>query len=184
MLSEKKTAVQKINATLWLYFILITVQGQAPKKVTAGLFFQYTKTIYDQAKGNNPWGIGSGLQLWYNNPTKFKPAIELTGDLYLEDDKVAIIGADGKILDDVRGMVNLFFGSSFHPIENIYLSLTAGPSFIGGQTLFGIKPAVGFYFSGKHRSSCRISYINIFDRNKPRKKDFGSLSFAFGLKLF
>jgi hypothetical protein len=84
----------------------------------------------------------------------------------------------------VRGMINLFLGSSFHPTQNVYLSFLAGPSFISGQTLLGIKPSIGFYFSKAQKWTGKVSYINIFNRTKITKDDFGSLSVAVGLKLF
>jgi len=72
----------------------------------------------------------------------------------------------------------------FHPTQNIYLSLVGGPSFISGKTLLGIKPSFGFYFSKTQRWTEKVSYINVFNRTNVSKEDFGSLSFAIGLKLF
>ena len=102
----------------------------------------------------------------------------------MEDDKVLRTDASGNQLNDVRGMVNLFLGSSFNPTKAICLSVVAGPSFISGQTLLGIKPSFGFYFSKSQRWTSKISYINIFDRGKTTKQDFGSLSLTIGVKLF
>ena len=174
----------KFFTTALLYFILAPTFGQTQRKVSTYLSTQYNKTIYDGTIGNNPWGIGLGLQTFFNNRTKFKPTIELTGDVYLEDDKVFRVYTNGTEIRDVRGMVNLFVGSSFYPTKNIYFSLMAGPSFISGQTLLGIKPSFGFYFSNNQRWTGKISFINIFNRDKVSKEDFGSLSFAIGLKLF
>ena len=75
------------------------------------MFTQYNSTIYDRTIGNNPWGTGIGLQTFFNNKTKFTPTIELTEDIYLEDDKVFRLNNDGSIparYNDVWGMVNLF----------------------------------------------------------------------------
>jgi hypothetical protein len=139
--------------------------------------------MYDVTKGNNPWGIGLGLQTFLNNATKFKPTIEVTGDIYLENDDVFWTNS-GIEINDVRGMVNLFIGTSFNPTQNIYLSFVGGPSFIRGQTFLGIKPSFGFYFPKSQKWIGKISYINIFNRDKTTKQDFGSLSLAIGLKLF
>lgn len=168
---------------------LITVQsfGQQSRKLSAFLQTQYTQTLYDYTRGNNPWGWGLGLQAFVNTPSKFRPTAELTGDLYLEDDKVNRSNPDGSFPEngnDVRGMVNLFVGSSFHPKQNVYVSLTAGPSFISGQIYFGIKPSVGFYFSSNQKWTGKVSYINIFNRTKMVNEDFGSISVAIGLRLF
>jgi hypothetical protein len=176
--------MKKLIPTFLLCFILTQVFAQTQKKVTAYLLTQYNKTIYDGTLGNNPSGVGLGLQTFFNNKTKFKPTIELTGDIYLEDDKVFRTDINGTPISGVPGMVNLFVGSSFHPTQNIYLSFVAGPSFIGSQTLLGIKPSFGFYFSKNQRWTGKISYINIFNRDEITKEDFGSISFAIGVKLF
>ncbi len=113
--------------------------------------------------------------------------MELTGDIYLENDKVLRLNPDGSTPNDdngVRGMVNFFVGSSYYPTQNIYLSFVAGPSFISGQTLFAIKPSFGFYFSNTQRFTGKVSYINVFNRTKNTNEDFGSLSLSIGFKLF
>ena len=158
--------------------------GQTQKKVNTYLLAQYNNTISDRTIGNNPWGMGLGLQAFFNNKSKFKPTIELTGDLYLENDKVFRLNTDGSAINTVESMVNLFFGSSYHPAKDVYVSLTAGPSFISGQTLVGIKPSFGFYFSKTHRWTGKLSYIHIFNRDKTTKEDFSSVSVAIGFKLF
>lgn len=176
--------MKKIILTFLVCFILTHTFGQTQKKVTSYLLMQYNKTISDRTIGNNPWGVGLGLQTFFNNKSKFKPTIELTGDIYLEDDKVLRTNADGSEINDVGGMVNLFLGYSYHPTKSIYVSLVTGPGFIGGQTLLGVKPSFGFYFSETKRWTGKISYINIFNRDKTTKEDFTSLSLAIGVKLF
>ena len=176
--------MRKIISIFLLCFILMPGFGQTQKKVSTYLFAQYTNTMYDITLGNNPWGAGLGLQTFFNNKSNFKPAIELTADLYLEDDKVLRTGANGKPIDDVGGMINLLVGSSFQPNQNFYLSFLAGPSFIGERTLLGIKPSLGFYFDTNQKWAGKFSYINVFNRDVETKEDFGSVSFAIGLKLF
>ncbi|HPG10905.1 MAG TPA: hypothetical protein PLU37_05200 [Chitinophagaceae bacterium] len=176
--------MQKVITTFLLCFILASSFGQTQKKISTYLLTQFNATMSDVTKGNNPWGVGLGLQTFLNNKTKFKPTIELTGDIYLEDDKVLRTDSTGTPLNDLGGMVNLFIGSSFNPTKNIYLSVVVGPSFISGQTLFGIKPSLGFYFTKSQRLTGKISYINVFNRGNIIKKDFTSLSLAVGLKLF
>ena len=140
-------------------FILTPIFGQIRRKISTYLFAEYNKTLYDYTKGNNSWGVGLGLQTFFSNKTRFKPTIELTGDIYLENDKVFRLNPDGSIPQNdnsVRGMVNLFLGSSFHPAQSVYLLFLAGPSFIGGQTLLGIKPSFGFYFSKAQRWTRKV----------------------------
>lgn len=144
---------------------------------------QYNKTLYDLTKGNNPWGMGVGLQLFFANASKLKPTIDLTADAYLEDDKIFRLNSDGTPMNEIGGMANLFAGASYHPTRTVYLSFVAGPSFVGGQTLLGVKPSLGFYFSPNQKWTGKVSYINIYNRDKKAKEDFGSLSFSLGVKL-
>ena len=176
--------MQKIIPAFLSCFLLIQTFGQTQKKAATYLLAQYNKTIYDRTLGNNPSGVGLGFQTFFNNKTKFKPTIELTGDIYLEDDKIFRTDINGTPVSEVPGMVDLFIGSSFHPTQNIYLSFVAGPGFIGSQILLGIKPSVGFYFSKNQRWTGKLSYINIFNQDKVTKEDFGTISFAIGVKLF
>ena len=176
--------MQKIITALLFCCVFTCAFAQKQRKVSTYLTTQFNTTLYDVAKANNPWAVGLGLQAFFNNATKFKPAIELTGDLYLENDKVLRFDSTGNTINSLEGMVNLFAGGSYNPTKRFYFSLMGGPSFLGGQTRLGIKPAVGFYFPASKRWEAKVAYINIFDRNKSTKQDFGSLTFAIGIKLF
>jgi hypothetical protein len=176
--------MKKLIPTFLFCFLLTQLFGQSQKKVSTYIFAQYNKTIYGATLGNNPSGIGLGLQAFFNNKTKFKPTIEITGDIYLENDKVFRTDLNGTPLNDVPTMVNIFIGSSFQLTQNFFLSFVAGPGFISGQTLFGIKPSIGFHFSKNQRWTGKLSYINIFNQDKVTKEDFGTISFAIGFKLF
>ena len=176
--------MQKTITAFLLCFIVTNIFGQTQRKVSTYLNVGYNQTLNDITIGNNPWGAGIGLQTFINTKTVFKPTIELTGDLYLMDDKVYRMNADGTPIETVRGMVNLFAGTSFNATQNIYISVVAGPSFIHGQTLFGLKPSIGFYFSKSKRGTGKISYINIFNRDRLTKQDFSSISLSLGFKLF
>ena len=179
--------MQKLLTTLFCCCSLLPSFGQAQKKISIYVQAQYNHTLYDYPIGNNPWGAGLGVQAFLNTESKFKPTIELTGDAYLEDDKVFRSGPKGIFTENggsFGGMINLFAGTSFSPTKNMYLSFVAGPSFISGQTLLGIKPSIGFFFSKNQRWTSKVSYINVFNRTKIIKEDFGSLSIAIGLKLF
>ena len=175
--------LQKLTSIL-LFFIIAFSTVKAQIKISSYLSVQYNKTIYDITYGNNPSGIGLGLETVLNTKTKFKPVIEITGDIYLEDDKVFRMTTTGEEFESIGSMINLFAGSVFNPNKNSFISLMAGPSFINGNTSLGIKPSFGFYFSKKQLWKAKFSYINIFNRDKQTKKDFGTLSFAIAFKLF
>jgi hypothetical protein len=176
--------MQKFINTLLFCFIMAQVIGQTQRKVSAYLQAQFNKTISDRTIGNNPWGVGVGLQAYLNNSSRVRPTIDFTADAYLEDDKVLRLNPDDTPIDDVGGMVNLFAGASYNPTNTFYLSFVTGPSFISGQTLFGIKPSFGFYFSPTQKWTGKVSYINIFNRDKRTNKDFGSVSLSLGVRLY
>jgi len=175
-------AMRKISILLLFCSFVHCSFGQ--KKLSTYISMQYNKTLYDLTKGNNPWGLGFGVQTVFKSRSVFKPIIDLTGDAYLDDDKVLRTDSSGVPLNDVGGMINFFAGASFAPAKNLFFSFVAGPGFTGGQLRFGIKPSVGFYFSGNQKWMGKIAYINIFNRGKTTKEDFGSLSFTVGRKLF
>jgi hypothetical protein len=179
--------MQKTIVTLLFSFILVQAIAQPHQKTTTFLLAQCNITAHDRTVGNNPWGAGLGIQTFFGSKTKFKAVVELTGDVYLVNDKVLRVNTDGTSftpVDDVPGMINLFMGCSYQPDQHVYFSLLAGPSFINGSMLFGVKPCVGFYFSKTQRFMGKVSYINIFNRDKPTKEDFGSFSLAVGIKIF
>ena len=157
--------------------------GQSSKKFVGYLSAEYNKTLYDRTVGNNPWAVGLGLQTFFDNNRKVKATLDLTADTYLEDDKVLRLN-DTIPVADVGGMVNLFAGISYQPTKMMYISFVAGPSLISGETLFGLKPSLGFYFSQAQKCTFKLYFINVFNRDKPTKQDFGSLGCSFGVKLF
>jgi len=176
--------MQKVITAFFLCFIVTNLFAQAQRKVSTYLQANYNQTLKDITIGNNPWGIGIGLQTFINTKTFFKPTIELTGDVYLMNDKVYRMYADGTQIPTVEAMINLFAGTSFSATQNLYFSVVGGPSFIHEQTLFGIKPSVGFYFSKSKRGTAKFSYINIFRRDRLTKQDFNSVCLSLGFKLF
>ncbi len=178
----------KKSGTAFIFLFMATVTfAQTQKKISGYFLAEYNSTIYDRTIGNNPWGAGLGFQAFYNTHSKWKPVFEITSDLYLQSDKLLRLDPDGSTPTTDYGfnsMTNLFIGESFHPNSTVYFSFSGGPSFIGGYTYPGIKPSFGFYFSRSQKVMGKISYINVFNRYKTTKEDFGSLSLAFGIKLF
>lgn len=173
----------KSTLTILFCFILFNSFGQTTKKISTYLSAQYNKTTRDITLGNNPWGGGLGLQAYLNNKSKWRPTIEITGDLYMEDDKVLRMDDAGKEIPDVRAMVNVFGGTSFQATKNIYLSVVAGPSFTSSGC-FGLKPSIGFYFCRNQRFTAKFSYLNVFNRDQETHQDFSSYSLSLGVKLF
>jgi len=176
--------MKKIIASLLFSAAFLSGTAQIQRKLSAYVSALYSKTLYDRTMGNNLLGFGAGFQMFYNNKTHFKPTIELTGTASLEDDLVYRMNLDGSEIPTARGMINLFAGTTFHPVKNVALSFVAGPSFINGQTLLGIKPSLDFYFGKNRRWMAKASFINIYNRDKVTREDFGSVSLAIAVKLF
>ena len=183
-----KKMMAKLISTLILCFFLTQSFAQTQRKVSIYFLTQYNKTLYDYTKGNNPWGIGVGIQAYLNGKSKLKPTVEVTSTVYLEDDKVLRSNPDGSFPKDdnsVSSMTNLFAGAAFQATKNLYLSFLGGPSFINNETLLAIKPSIGFHFLQNQRMTAKLSYINVFKRTKGIDNgDFSSLSLAIGVKLY
>jgi hypothetical protein len=86
--------------------------------------------------------------------------------------------AANRPLPTVSGMVNLFVGSFVKLSDNIFFS------FVGGQTLLGIKPSMIAYLGQGQKVMARAAYIHVFNRGNTIKEDFNSLSIGFGFKIF
>lgn len=176
--------MKKITITIISCIIFIQAFSQSERKVSMLLQTQFNTTIYDRTAGNNPWGIGLGTAVYFNGKAKFEPTIEFTTDVYLADDKVGRVNPDGTDAEDLGSIMNLFAGAAYSLNSNTFLSFTAGPGFMNGHTFFGIKPSFSFYFSDKRRWAGKISYINIFNRDRVTKDDFGTISFGIGVRIF
>ncbi len=157
--------------------------GQSKRFVSVYLETQLNTTLHDIVKQNNPWGIGLGLQAFFNTGDKLKLTFDITKDEYLADDKVLSV-RNGSGIPRVNEMNNILAGISYHPIPAVYFSFVSGASFINNQTLLAIKPSLGIYFSENRRWMGKLSYINVYDRDKVTKQDFGSVSFSLGMRLF
>ena len=57
--------MKKLIPTFLFCFLLAQLFGQTQKKISTLLFAQYNKTIYGATLGNNPSGIGLGLQTFF-----------------------------------------------------------------------------------------------------------------------
>jgi len=169
-------------------FIFSGIYAQTQNKISAYLSPQQSLTIYDRTEGNNPWSIGLGFQTLYNNRTRFKPAIELTVDGAIADDKIYRTDSHGQEVQDADVVINLFAGTAFNFSQQLYISFLCGPSFINSNTHFGIKPSIAYYFSKNQRFGLRAYYVNIFNREpnyeETKMQDFGSIGLAFNIKLF
>jgi hypothetical protein len=172
----------KLISILFCFLLIQPVNAQ--RKVSSYFSLQYNKTVSDITYGNNPSGIGLGLETFINTKSKFKPVADISVIVFLEDDKVQRLTGNGEPIEDVSGMINVLAGTAFKPNQKIFISFVAGPSFINEATLLAIEPSIGLYFPKSQRWIFKMSYLNIFNRDKQTKKDFGSMGLAIAIKLF
>lgn len=134
--------MQKLLTTFLVCFILSNTFGQIKRKASLYLEGQYNQTISDVTKGNNLWGMGLGLQMFFRQKSMFRPTVGLSADAYHMDDKVYRMYLDGTPVGTIGGIINVLAGASVHPIRKAYVSFIAGPGLVGGQTLLSLKPSL------------------------------------------
>jgi hypothetical protein len=176
--------LKKTTITLLLSFVIANCFSQLHNKISSYLLAQYIHTTHDVTLGNNPWGAGLDAIILYKNKTKFLPVIDLGAGIFLEDDKVARLDTTSKMIESIGFIGNAYIGVAIKPEKHVYVSFVAGPAFINGQALLGIKPSVGFYFSKKQRCTAAFSFATIYNRYKPASDDYKSVNIALGIRLF
>ena len=176
--------MKKIIISLLLSFILIKTMGQSQKIISLYLSGQYHHTLYDRMKSENPLGFGLGSQLFFRNTARLKPMLDISAEAFPSISKVLFLNPDGTSIDNIGIVANLFAGVSYYPIRQVYVAFSAGPGIANGNILLGVRPSLGFYFSPKQKCMGRISFTNIFHRDRYTQQDLGLLSFSLGIKLF
>ncbi|HEY1869399.1 MAG TPA: hypothetical protein VGG71_00005 [Chitinophagaceae bacterium] len=176
--------MKKIIILFLFFFTSFYSFSQYSKKIAGYLSFQYNKALSDRTLPNNPWGMGLGFQMLFNNHAQLKAVVDLSADAYLEDDKVLRMNANGTEIPTVSGLINLFIGPSYQPIKAIAFSFVGGPSFVSNEVLLGLKPSLDFYFPKTQKWTAKIYYLYIPERDKTTKQDFRSAGFSIGVNLF
>ncbi|MFY7652877.1 MAG: hypothetical protein ACOVQE_09245 [Chitinophagaceae bacterium] len=157
--------------------------GQTKKRAPLYLIINYNKTLSDITAGNNARSLGLGLQRFSTSSTVIKPTVELSADVYLMDDKLLRIWADGTPVNTVGTMFTIFGGGYVDIADYFYISMVGGPGFLGGQTLLGIKPSIGIHVDKEKQLTAKFSYINILNREPRAKQNFTSFSFSLAISI-
>lgn len=178
-------AMKKIISAIAFVLIMLPAAAQKQRTISAHIEFIQQRTVSDRTIDNNPWGTGLGLQIAYKPHKTISPFVHVSGLVYLGGTGAAHVDENDTYLPDVGHLVNLFAGIAYKPNSTIYFSLAGGPSYTRDQALFGIKPAMGFYFSPAQKWRAQIAYLNVFNRGiEGSEKNFASVAFSIGLKLF
>jgi hypothetical protein len=172
----------KYSFTFLFCFVLSQAIGQSTKKVSVYLAGQFSTTTYTDALDNSSMGPGFGVQTFINTKSKFKPIVDLTADLLMNESKVYVLANEGKEMSDGT-MVNFFVGGSYHPNQSIFLSIAGGPSLFNGRAIAGLKGSFGFYFSKTQRWIGKVSAIHLFNQEPLTNGALGVVSFGIGLRL-
>lgn len=147
-----------------IFFLLTQTFGQTQHKTSTNLFAKYNKTIYSATLGNNPSGIGLGVETFFNKTTKFKPTIEITGVLYLENDKVYRTDLNRKTIERSSRYGQHFYRHFNSAGIKLLFFICCRAMFYKRPDFFRNKTLSRFYFSKYPRWSGKPSYINIFNQ--------------------
>jgi hypothetical protein len=179
-------AMKKIFLAIALTITLLPATAQRQKRLSTHIEFIQQATISDKTIKNNTWGTGLGLNSQINPGRKLSPTIDLSAFYYFSGYKLLYVNPYDTPIPAVEHLVNLFAGVTYKPGSLYYFSLVGGPSFVSDQTLLGIKPAVGFYFSPARKWKAQLAYLHIFNRGTEEweVRNFTSLALSVGLKLF
>src|SRR5690242_19391194 len=95
--------------------MLCTLQAIAQKQneISGYFLFDYNTTLYDKTLGNNPSGVGIGVQTMINTKSIFSPLIEINAQGSLENDDVFRLTKNGEGVPDARAIISVFGGSAF-----------------------------------------------------------------------
>jgi hypothetical protein len=112
--------------------------------------------------------------------------VDLSAFLYIGKYKLLYVNPYAEEIPAIEHLFNLFAGVSYKPSSIFYFSVAGGPSFVSSQTLLGIKPAIGFYFSPAQKWKAQLAYLHVFNRGTKEweERNFTSLALSVGLKLF
>jgi hypothetical protein len=157
--------------------------AQKKKIISAFATLQFTKTTKDITLGNNPWGIGVGAEAFMNVSKVFKPVMEITGDLYLEDDKVGRMSND-VMIPDVFAISKILGGISLQGGKYVNVAMVAGPAFLNKEVRWAVKPSVHLFLGDRERVFLKFALIRVYNRVKNFPDEFDSYSVGIGLKFY
>jgi hypothetical protein len=171
---------------LFLLFLVSSLPtfGQQHRLLSGYVTFQYTHTLKDVTKGNNPWGMGTGLQIFFNINQWFRPAVDLTSDLYLENDKTLRVAANGEHFEQVTTISKILAGPSLQLGTYANVGFVAGAAFVNREALLAIKPSLTIFPTKRQTVFFKGSHITVFNRGNVIKENFVSWSVGVGLKVF
>lgn len=157
------------------------VTAQQKNNLYAGV--QYTTTINDVVKENNPWGAGVNATLFIKAHCFIKPVIELSSDVYLEDKKVLTV-QNGKNVERVNSVTSLSGGLAYFPSQRFFVALTGGAALVNKNIEPLVKPGIGFMLDKSNKFLVKASYNHIFNRENVIDENFASVSIGVGVKIF
>ncbi len=161
---------------------LYLVQGQWRKHVSTHLFLQYTGTIKDPNRGNNPWSMGIGFNHTMNSRSFVKPVMVMSAHLFLASDKVFRMFPDGSEISSINTIVDFLGGPLFRVSKNIHLQVPGGIGFVNGIARCAIEPGINL-LSNQQKWRLQFSSKTIFNRIRGTKENYQGMAFSIGRRL-
>jgi hypothetical protein len=164
--------------------VITTSHGQNHRNLSTYLLPEFSQTLSDRTKWNNEYGLGLGIQTFWRATSTFTPFVQVSDDFIFLDDKVLRTNPDGTIQITLENVAKVIAGTNIKLIGGLHISLAAGASFTGRQTLFTIKPGIGLLFGKNDRWILKTDYFEMYNRYSGERQNYTSLVFSLGIRLF
>jgi hypothetical protein len=172
------------------YFLLVLLfsnqvcltQAQLRKHFITHVFIEYTGTVRDPNKGNNPWCMGIGLNHTIQNRYFVKPVLEMSAALFLASDKVFRMFPDGSEINSIYSLVNFLGGPGFRISKNIQVQMVGGISLVNKTARWATEPSFSF-LSNRQQWRLQLSSKTIYNRIRGFKENYQGLAISIGKRL-
>jgi hypothetical protein len=177
--------MKKLLTAFLVFNVVTSVRAQEKDRLwNVYCKVQYTRTIDDLARGNNPWGVGAGLKVFLNTTKWFRPSLDLSGDLYLYGNKALLTGPGGERLPTVTSVSRLLAGPSLEAAKHFNAGIMVGPTFVNADVLFTIKPYVLIFMNSQQNAFLKVAYLHVYNRGWVIHQNFTSTSVSLGFRIF
>lgn len=169
------------------FFILITslfffkTDAQSPYRFSVFLAPGTSITKTDITKSDNPWAFDLTVKTYWNLPGRFKPSLSISGDLYLDSDKLGYLYPNNQEIPTVSAASYILPGLAFQVYQSLYVEVSGGPAFINRQVYGTLEGGITLLFPQNQRWRFALSYVQV---NQREGQQFRSIKYTIGLRLF
>ncbi len=169
--------MKKLMVIFLLYSLAFRAMSQGTNKLSLNVS---ARLVYNESV---LFGIGSGLQVSYNNKTKFKPLLEISRDMFPSYKKLLVDSLGNPVNISLTRNTNILVGSSYALSPATFASISMGLGFENKKPYPAINLAAGTYLFNNQRWMLKLAYLHIFDKGK-FKYQFSTLSLGIGFRIF